>query len=322
MTDEYLKDKAYVLTRILTRNKNDSGDIGTVGNNEIITDMESGTFDGTGKSVIEGFGGNLTSVSQDFVHYVFGNETSNIIQGKDAADRLYGGAGDDTLVGSSVSDDDEVSDYLEGGQGYDSYTVGKDDIIYDTDGSGRVVFNDVALVGGPNNGSGFASTDGRFTYSLSGDELTVTDTEQNENITIKNFRNEDLGITLEGEVTPPASPNLTIEGDYQPIDFDVEKEGIQMRKDGLGNVITDPEKPEQRADILYGSGNADEIYAGTKDDEVYAKGGDDYINGGEGNDILEGAAGADLIEGGAGTDLINGGSGDDQKRGQIYFFAQ
>ena len=71
---------------------------------------------------------------------VFGTDgsDSNILGGT-YADHLYGGAGNDILKGSFA--EDNASDYLEGGKGFDTYHVGNGDSIFDADARGMIYFN-------------------------------------------------------------------------------------------------------------------------------------------------------------------------------------
>ena len=63
-------------------------------------------------------------------------------------DTLIGGAGDDTLISTNgYGGDDGVADILNGGEGYDTYIAGKNDSIYDSDGSGIIVFESKILAG-------------------------------------------------------------------------------------------------------------------------------------------------------------------------------
>ena len=74
--------------------------------------------------------------------------TDTLIGGK-GSDKLYGGRGNDTLVGHTGSMiDDNIRDELYGGDGFDTYYVGDKDVIFDSDGKGKVVFEGVELKGG------------------------------------------------------------------------------------------------------------------------------------------------------------------------------
>ncbi len=121
-----------------------------------------------------------------------------------------------------------------------------------------------------------------------------------------------LGIH-EGAISAAPEPTvLAVVGDFEPIDFDPAKAGVQEHYDGLGNVIVDFGQPAARADTLLGSDGPDHISSGASADTVLAAGGDDHIELGEGDDYAEGGAGRDRIEGGTGTDILVGGLGDDQ----------
>ncbi|MFZ0257530.1 MAG: calcium-binding protein, partial [Gammaproteobacteria bacterium] len=121
-----------------------------------------------------------------------------------------------------------------------------------------------------------------------------------------------LGIHEGAIATVPEPTVLSVVGDFEPIDFDPAREGVQEQYDDLGNVIVDFNRPGARADTLRGSDDHDHISSGASADTVFAADGDDHIELGEGDDYAEGDAGRDRIEGGTGTDILVGGFGDDQ----------
>lgn len=116
-------------------------------------------------------------------------------------------------------------------------------------------------------------------------------------------------------MTIPANPDwitqtpftsTTIVGDFTPVDFDPDTEGIQAHYDEWGNVIIDTSKPL--------AGRSDTLYDTTGNDEIYGYGGDDYITASRGGDnLLYGGDGNDHIStSGTGNNRIYGGAGDDQ----------
>ncbi|MCR4305339.1 MAG: hypothetical protein NUV63_14145, partial [Gallionella sp.] len=128
-----------------------------------------------------------------------------------------------------------------------------------------------------------------------------------------------LGLTMTGEVDDvnPTIDGDIITGDRAPLDHDLEADGIQTRYDDLGNLITDPGKPEpDRADTLYDSAANDHIISGGGNDRIDAhRGGDDIIETGAGRDRVFGGAGKDVISGGDDGDILAGQDGDDRLYG-------
>ncbi|HLM54437.1 MAG TPA: hemolysin [Pseudoxanthomonas sp.] len=125
-------------------------------------------------------------------------------------DLLIGGGGDDTLRshrGDDMLIGGQGRDRMEGGQGRDTYVVGAGDTVLDTDGTGEVRWGGQPLTGGArleaDPANTYRSEDGRFTYTLKGNNLTVTDTRGadqglREPMVIENFQSGQLGITLSG----------------------------------------------------------------------------------------------------------------------------
>ena len=123
--------------------------------------------------------------------------------GGNGSDKLYGGRGSDTLVGHTGSMiDDNIRDELYGGQGFDTYYVGDKDVIFDSDGKGKVVFEGVELKGGTydKDKGVYLSKDGLIEYRLnkSGGKSILTVQKGDKSITINEFSKEDksLGIKL------------------------------------------------------------------------------------------------------------------------------
>lgn len=117
-------------------------------------------------------------------------------------DLLLGSGGDDTLIGAR-GDDVLIGgggrNTLRGGEGNDSYLVNGGDIVQDSDGLGRIVWNGRHLdsVGWQRGEEGmFHSEDGRFTGRMDGADLIITN-DQNESITVRNHQPGHLGIDLD-----------------------------------------------------------------------------------------------------------------------------
>ncbi|MDD5053687.1 MAG: calcium-binding protein, partial [Sulfuricurvum sp.] len=109
---------------------------------------------------------------------LFGDTGNDLLSGGIGSDELYGGEGDDVLMGNDgYGVDDGVTDYLDGGTGFDTYVVGNGDIVTDSDGSGIIAFAGQVLSGGVNtkeNPDRYISNDGAFFYDKSGNDLVVS----------------------------------------------------------------------------------------------------------------------------------------------------
>ena len=157
-----------------------------------------------------------------------GDDTIYAGQGKDT---IYGGNGKDTIY----TDNDDKEDLLYGGDGFDTYYVGDKDVIFDSDGKGKVVFDGVELKGGTydKDKGAYVSKDGLIEYRLneSGGKSTLTVQKGGKSITINEFSKEDksLGITLldANEIGISISDNQTNEGDSgkKSLDFNISLQG-------------------------------------------------------------------------------------------------
>ena len=138
-TDQWITDRAALLQAIVTRNKQDNTN-GLVYDAAAPADRaqafqfyEAGTAQQ--QTLFFQRQGGVVSKEQ---RLIFDNDDDNIIDGSDInqlGDRLYGGAGDDTINGKAGADylegnagDDKLdggkdSDILKGGQGSDTYTL-------------------------------------------------------------------------------------------------------------------------------------------------------------------------------------------------------
>lgn len=127
--------------------------------------------------------------------------SNDLLIGEGGNDTLRSHRGDDILIGG------QGRDRMEGGDGRDTYVIGAGDTVLDSDGLGEVRWGGQQLTGGARSESDPANTyrsaDGRFTYTLDGNNLAVTDTlaadqASREPVIIENFRSGQLGITLSG----------------------------------------------------------------------------------------------------------------------------
>jgi len=133
-------------------------------------------------------------------------------------------------------------------------------------------------------GRNTATTSGRTSRTITYFLQTQSDSSQtlyishgDDTVKVEGWTAGELGITLGAEsesATQPSGTGYTITGDFQPIDFDPTKAGVQEHYDDFGNVIVSGEAAPNRADTLYDSAGNDLINAG---------GGNDTINLGDDN---------------------------------------
>lgn len=270
-------------------------------------------------------------VSTDDHIIAFGTKEDDTFTGSDKSDRFYGGAGKDTFESS------EDNDYMEGGVGADVYHIKDQDVIFDSDMSGQIVFDGRKL-----DNVQFERTD------VSGNEWWSVDKAHKPNELFKAIRvgNDLLIMSLKDEDNQVTIKDFFSLAKNQP-DSPVWR--------GLGITLSDytDKAPHNMDNYIIGktnkynqfnvydkvsvgvtSGEKDDVIfmAGTTSSSVIGLGGNDLIIGGTNSDILEGSDGhdiiygsnlpttaekekraldSDIIVGGSGRDLINGGAGND-----------
>lgn len=243
-----------------------------------------------------------------------GTDDQDIVGGA-GSDTLIAGAGDDTLFnGDRDGNDDGAVDTLMGGDGFDTYYVNDGDVITDTsseedrddddaygDGDGVIYFDGLLLTGGSKepeeqdcHDEGDERTDGAQhesddeepyeneetgeTYEWIDGNLVVT--YNGSSITITDWQDGDLGITLEEGDTENESPDcyaspivLDLDGDGVEINalsnsvayFDVDGDGVRERTawvnadDGLLALDRDGNGAIEGAEELFGYQNGDNL---------------------------------------------------------------
>ncbi|MCF6323460.1 MAG: hypothetical protein L3J89_03905 [Gammaproteobacteria bacterium] len=136
-TEQYLQDRAYMLSQLSSRNAQDSVIVPETGGlREYYDDRASGiealTFATPG-----------SDVPDDVVRYTFGDDNLDTINGGNQGDYLYGGAGNDTITGNAGAD------YIEGNDGADILNGGEGvDTLLDGAGDGSIIYSDPILTGG------------------------------------------------------------------------------------------------------------------------------------------------------------------------------
>jgi Ca2+-binding RTX toxin-like protein len=284
---------------------------------------------------------------------LYGAHAANTLIGKRGDDRLEGGDGDDTLYGNAPGHgDDDVVDLLYGGRGADTYYANFRDVIDDLDGIGTVVLGDHRLAAGyrelRNAAHTYTSEDGRYTYRHDPAARTLTVTAGNSDpfvaLTIVNFSNGDLGISLHENPQPTAARFF---GSAAHDTISVNAAGTEISGTIDARVIEPVARFTPLVQAIAARGGDDvvtvagdvpgiRIYGDTLAGETAADGHDEIIVdsagftgapgsieldngarifGGGGNDRLEGGRRSDELFGGSGNDWISGGNGNDRISG-------
>jgi len=253
-----------------------------------------------GNDSLYGGGGNDTVKGLDGDDEIEGNAGNDSLEGGEGADRLVGGAGADTLVGG------EDHDFLLGGAGNDTYyfegSIGLD-IVRDVDG--RIVVGSAdaePLSGGKKLAENvWISDDKKFTYALVEGNLIIrpaSDSGATGILTIQDWTNGSLGITLSNEPAASVTPSTVLIGDF-----------VKRMNEAETKYILGPDGNYQSVGPAPGA--LDLIKAVNGAAWIQGLGGQDALFGGNGNDLLEGGDGGDVLFGSMGSDTLRGGSGID-----------
>ena len=246
----------------------------------------------------------------DAADYLFGQAGNNKISGGAGNDEIRGGTGADELrggndhdwlmgevgddrlygeAGDDILDGDSGDDTLEGGSGNDVYRFSR--------GWGRDSISNNDSTAGRRDVIEFVDMTSaevvlrRDSYN----RLLITSADGNDQITVSNFF-----------IADGANSYLINElrfADGTVWDLAAIKQAV------LAATGSD--------DTIYAHESGDVISSGGANDVVYAKGGDDIVDGGAGNDNLQGEAGNDTLLGNVGDDTLNGGAGNDILEGGV-----
>jgi len=229
---------------------------------------------GTAKDAIVGNGGDEITGTED-KDLILGQETNDILIGGKGDDVLRGGAGKDLYVYNSGDGHDVIVD-----NPADGATSGDGG-----DGKGAIVFDSHLLQGGIKKQaeSNYKSLDGTFTFVWNGpgSDLVVNNT-----LTIKDFSNGDLGITLANapEIVTDFGPATRTE--FQKVDH-----FVQVGTDLNGNPIFEPVFANFFDDASNDTRTTSDPGRltppiGDNNNLIHAGGGSDFIASGAGNDSL------------------------------------
>ncbi|MBI4989894.1 MAG: putative Ig domain-containing protein, partial [Rhodocyclales bacterium] len=232
-------------------------------------------------------------------------------------DALYGGAGEDWLLGQGGDDyldggadadvvfGDEGDDTILGGAGDDLLSGDTFDNAGDPDSPGLPgsLHGQDYLEGGAGNDRIAGNGGDDVLYGDEGDDVINGD----DVVTSAQYHGDDYidgGAGADSLVGAGGNDEIyggegddAIAGDGEGIAAGFQ--GNDWLDGGAGN------------DYLRGYGGNDTLIGGSGNDELHGEAGDDSIDGGDGNDLAFGEAGNDRMAGGAGNDALGGGAGDD-----------
>lgn len=247
-------------------------------------------------------GNTIVGTSDDDVFYgsssndfIFGEDGNDILFGENGNDLLYGGCGDDTL---------------NGGDGDDSYFIEYNhgnDIIYDADGTNRIIFTN-------------SSTCDDYAVSVDMNGLLLRNQETGDTICLSDFLTNPLNYEFyfngESVLLGGGDSCNTLNGSDEDEYLEV-GDGFNVFYGGGGNdtlaggANMDFLYGEDGADTLLGRNGVNALFGGTGNDMIYDGDDGSYLNGGDEDDSLYGGGGADILDGGAGNDYLQADHGND-----------
>ncbi|MBX8505522.1 calcium-binding protein [Pseudomonas lijiangensis] len=257
---------------------------------------------------------------------LWGYATDDLIEGGAGDDSLNGGAGNDSLSGGSGADTlngDEGNDLLQGGAGNDVLNGGSgNDILDGGAGNDRLdggAGDDTYLFG---KGSG-QDTIYYANESRAGklDQVKLVDLNAADVSVSRD--GYDLVIRING-TTDTLRVVYHFMGDatsgYQ-IDRIQFADGSAWDQDAIKTQVLQGNEADQSLtgyatdDLIEAGAGDDTLSGGAGNDSLSGGSGADTLNGDEGNDLLQGGAGNDILYGGSGNDVLDGGAGNDRLDG-------
>ncbi|WP_163271099.1 M10 family metallopeptidase [Chelativorans alearense] len=234
---------------------------------------------------------------------LYGNDTRSLIEnakggpgndkivGNGAANKLWGGAGNDVLSGGSGED------VLVGGAGADKLYGGADnDTLYGGGG------ND-ALIGGAGRDRLYGSAGKDSLSGGGGNDVLVGGAGADKldggtGFDYGSYAGATAGVTA--RLNKPSLNSGDALGDsYASIEGLIGSSHADLL---VGDAAANRINGGAGNDRLYGAGGNDTLIGGLGHDRLYGGGGNDSLSGGGGNDVLVGGAGADKLDGGTGFD--------------------
>jgi len=272
------------------------------------------------------------------VEVFVGSRGNDIINANDTGDSftLYGGDGNDTLMGSGSSEWE--LDYLVGGAGDDlliggiAYFEGSDAVQVDlgtgiATGQGTDTLQDISYVIGSSGDDLLRAGDEAATLNGSEGNDTLYGSRGNDDLYAGSGTDLIYGSAGSDHIYASEATTLDYSGIVYPdtqgsniagfISADLEQ-GYVNKYDNKDTLpVTDFRQIGQ--DRIYSSpaldlvatAYSDFIRGNTRNNRLTGLGGNDSISGFGGNDVLDGGDGDDTLDGGEGDDTLDGGEGDD-----------
>ena len=246
-----------------------------------------------------------------------GNDT--LVGSATANNFLYGGTGNDSILGS------KLDDFLYGQDGNDVVNGGASghDHLFGGRGMDRIIGGAgvTQMYGGAGGDTFVAHPRGRtilVDYSPSeGDFLIVNEAQYSSN----DFRAQAQSIDWDNTGAPDLQVILPNGGEIILIGMGNRLEEVVASLLPAGGNA-DPVEPVTQDDLLQGRPGIDVIHGGLGNDTIYGDPeggiGDDQLFGDEGNDLIYGVGGSDRLEGGTSNDTLFGGYGADLLFGGLH----
>ena len=222
---------------------------------------------------------------------IYGGVGNDTILGLEDDDNLEGDIGDDSIDGGSGNDyinGEPGADTLLGGDGDDSISGGGgNDLIYGGDGNDKINYVDdtgidTVFGGAGNDLVNYYLVSGNKTIAGDDGEDTVIGATGNDSISGGNG-NDSLNGSSGNDSLDGGSGNDYLAGD----------DGNDSLFGSDGN------------DTIFGGSGNDALDGGTGNDSIYGGSGNDYLNGNDGDDYIQGTDGSDSIYGGSGNDTLH-----------------
>lgn len=299
-------------TGVVTINGTNSNDQATVSklsaNNQVrvsLVGRESRVFDQIDVLRIDFFGrGGADEFrnSADKSSRVFGGAGNDRLFGSTVADEIHGGTGDDVIRGNGGNDilyGSENNDLINGGSGNDQiYGFTGNDILIGDAGADAIfggTGNDELV--GESGADRLVGNDGHDLLNGGGGNDRITGGSGN-----------DTGLGGDGNDSLFLGNGNDVGDGNRGNDLIFGGDGSDQLTGGGG---ADRIRGENNDDVITGDSGDDELYGGRGKDSISGGTGNDEIFGEDGDDLLHGDAGADTIDGGGRDDRIFGGSGND-----------
>lgn len=325
ISNQWLEDRARLLRTVMLRNQ--MNEAGAEVSDPSVSPLQGFVFHyadpTTGKgSVLSNHPNGSFDTDQ---HVFFGTDANDQLTGLNnpKGDRLYGGAGNDTLNGL------RGNDYLEGGAGDDTYLLQKGtggiDTLVDSQGANVIKLDGVQVTGTFSKqsvaGNIYYSADKTYqlrqmdvgTWRLlvkdaaTGNYASVAD--------LRGWKNGDYGITLGTDDADVSriDMNFSSSGAYLNFNAGLATTGVYLAS---GSRSSSFEGSAFSDVITAGGGNSNYINANGGDDLVVGSAARDFIRTGT-NALVTHTTDNDTAYGGGGSDVLLGGAGEDQLWGDF-----